>query len=400
MKLSIGTVKNAKAEAKPRKLFDGGGMYLYVKPKPKDANKPTKYWRIDFRVNGKYKTLSLGTYPDVSLADARKKREEIRQLIAQGIDPSVQRKAIKAVKTEQNTNTFEIIGREWLEKQSTSWVPSHAERNKRRLEKYIFPLLGAKSIAEIKPHELLEALLRIEQSGNIETAHRVKSLCDQIFDYAINTLRCSNNPAHPIRKSLQKPIKNHFSTIIDPVEIGKLLRSIDCYKGFFVTQCALKLAPLVFLRPGELRRAEWIEVELENNVWVIPAEKMKMKRKHIVPLSCQAKAILEELKKFTGGGQYCFPGLRTIKRPMSDNALLSALRRMGYSTDEICTHGFRSMASTLLNEQGWNRDAIERQLAHCPKDSVRAAYNHAEYLPERREMMQAWANYLDKLKNE
>jgi len=390
MKLTAATVKNAKSGSKPAKLFDGSGMYLFVKPNG------SKYWRLDFRINGKYKTLSLGTYPEVSLADARSKREQARQLLSQGINPSDQRKAIKAVKTKQSVNTFEIIAREWLEKQSSHWVPTHADRNKRRLERHIFPLLGTKPITDITPNELLQALQRIEHQGTIETAHRVKSLCDQVFDFAINTLRCDHNPAHPIRKSLQKAKENHFPTITDPIEVGKLLRAIDSYKGFFVTQCALKLAPLVFVRPGELRRAEWNE--FTDATWTIPAEKMKMKRKHIVPLSKQAQTIFQELKLFTGNGQYCFPGLRTTKRPMSENAVLSALRRMGYSTDEVCGHSFRSIASTLLNEMGWNRDAIERQLAHCPRDKVRSAYNHAEYLPERREMMQAWADYLDSLK--
>lgn len=396
-KLSAALVKNEKAKDKPVKMFDGYGMYLFIKPngKPQGA----KYWRLDFRINGKYKTLGLGKYPELSLADARLKRNEARQLIAQGIDPSAQRKAIKAVKAKHSVNTFEIIGREWLEKQSSHWSPSHADRNKRRLECHIFPLLGSKPITDITPNELLETLQRIEQRGTIETAHRVKSLCDQIFDFAINTLRSTHNPAHPIRKSLQKTKTNHFATITDPIEVGKLLRAIDSYKGFFVTQCALKLAPLVFVRPIELRRAEWSEIDLKNSIWTIPAEKMKMKRKHIVPLSNQARKIFEELQSFTGEKQFCFPGLHSSKRPMSENAVLTALRRMGYSKDEMCGHGFRSMASTLLNEQGWNRDAIERQLAHCPRDSVRAAYNHAEYLPERYEMMQAWADYLDKLRN-
>ena len=393
MKLTALVVKNAKTTAGPLKLFDGGGMYLLVKPNG------ARYWRLDFRINSKYKTLSLGTYPDVSLADARLKREEARRLISQDIDPSAQRKAMKETKTKQGVNTFEIIAREWLEKQADRWVQSHAVRNKQRLESYIFPLLGSKPITDITSNELLSALQRIEQRGHVETAHRVKSLCDQVFDFAISILRCTHNPTHPIRKSLQKTKVKHLASIIDPVEIGKLLRNIDAYQGFFVTQCALKLAPLVFVRPSELRRAEWSEMDLENSVWIIPAEKMKMKRKHIIPLSTQAKTILQELKPFTGAGQYCFPSLRTNTRPMSDNAILSALRRMGYSTEEMCGHGFRSMASTLLNERGWNRDAIERQLAHAPRDDVRAAYNHAEYLPERKTMMQAWADYLDELKN-
>jgi integrase len=397
MKLTAAFVKNVKAESKPKKYFDGNGMYLFVKPNSTPYG--AKYWRFDFRNNGKYKTLGLGTYPDMSLADARIEREKARQIVKEGVDPSAQRKAIKAVKIGQSVNTFEIIAREWLVTQSLHWVLSHATRNTRRLECHIFPLFGAKPIIEITPKELLDALQRIERRGTIETAHRVKSLCDQIFDFAINTLRCTYNPAHPIRKSLQKAKTNHFATITDPIEVGKLLRAIDSYKCFFVTQCALKLAPLVFVRPNELRRAEWSEIDLDACVWTIPAEKMKMKRKHSVPLSTQATAILQELKPFTGNKQFCFPGLRTSKRPMSENTVLGALRRMGYGTEEMCGHGFRSMASTLLNEKGWNRDAIERQLAHCPRDEVRAAYNHAEYLPERREMMQAWANYLDILKN-
>ncbi|MHB1221272.1 MAG: tyrosine-type recombinase/integrase [Gammaproteobacteria bacterium] len=395
MKLSAAFVKNVIPEDKPKKYFDGYGMYLFVKPNGKP--KGVKYWRLDFRIDGKYKTLGLGISPKVSLVDARKKRDQARQLIDQNIDPCAQRKATKASRTTQGMNTLEIVAREWLEKQTKHWVPSHAERNTRRLESYIFPLLGNKPIVDITPKELLETLQRIENRGIIETAHRVKSLCNQIFDYAISTLRCTNNPAYPIRNSLQKTQAKHFATILDPIKIGKLLRAIDTYQGSFQIQCALKLAPLVFVRPNELRRAEWSEINLETALWTIPANKMKMKKPHLIPLSNQVVTIFQELKQFTGHKQFCFPG-RDSKRPISETTLLVALRRMDYSTEDICVHGFRSMASTLLNEQGWNRDAIERQLAHSPQDKVRAAYNRAEYLDERKKMMQAWADYLDHLK--
>jgi integrase len=268
-----------------------------------------------------------------------------------------------------------------------------------RLEQNIFPWIGRRPITEVTAPELLSALRRIEARGANETAHRILKICGQVFRYAIVTGRGERDLSGDLRGALSPVRKKHHASITDPTQVAKLLRAIDGYEGFFVTKCALKLAPLFFVRPGELRRAEWSEFDFEKVEWRIPAEKMKMRQLHIVPLSTQAIAILQELHALTGNGKYLFPGVRTLKRPMSENTVLGALRRLGYTTDEMTGHGFRSMASTLLNEQAWNRDAIERQLAHGERNNIRVAYNYAEYLPERRKMMQHWADYLDELTN-
>jgi len=273
----------------------------------------------------------------------------------------------------------------------------HGERILRRLEVDIFPWIGKRPISEIMAPEILAALRRIENRGAIETAHRAHQNVSQVFRYAIATGRAERDPSADLRGALEPVKKRHLASITDPKAIGDLLRAINDYKGFFVTKCALRLAPLVFVRPGELRKAEWKEINFENAEWRIPAEKMKMRSVHIVPLSMQAIAILKEVESLTGHGKYVFTGVRTIHRPMSENTVTGALRRLGYTSDEMTGHGFRSMASTLLNEQGWNRDAIERQLAHSERNDIRAAYNYAEYLPERRKMMQYWADYLDGL---
>jgi integrase len=262
----------------------------------------------------------------------------------------------------------------------------------------VFPWLGARPIGEITGPELLTALRRVENRGVVETAHRVMQNCSQVFRYAVATGRAQRDPTFDLRGALPPVRSNHFASITEPKAIGGLLRAIDVYKGSFITQCALRLAPLVFVRPGELRRAEWAEFDLDASEWRIPASKMKMRVMHIVPLSAQAVSILRDLRPLTGTVKYVFPGTRGKDRPMSENTVLAALRRMGYGTDDMTGHGFRSMASTILNEQGWNRDAIERQLAHAERDNVRAAYNYAEHMPERRKMMQQWADYLDGLK--
>ncbi|MDP1845501.1 MAG: site-specific integrase, partial [Candidatus Moranbacteria bacterium] len=292
----------------------------------------------------------------------------------------------------------EAVAREWFKKMSTVWVPRHAETIIRRLESYVFPQLGQRPINEVTAPELLAMLRKLEAQGTVETAHRVKQICGQVFRYAIATGRTDRDPAADLRGALTPAKPKRMASITDPKGAAGLLRAIDGYHGSFVTACALKLAPLVFVRPGELRQAEWSEIDLEAAEWRIPADKMKMKSPHIVPLSRQAIDILREIHQLTGNGKYVFPSLRTGSRPMSNNTVNAALRRMGFSKEEMTGHGFRSMASTLLNEQGWNRDAIERQLAHAERNKVRAAYNYAEFLPERRKMMQAWADYLDDLK--
>jgi integrase len=342
-------------------------------------------------VDGKEKLLSLGVYPEVSLKLAHERRDECRRQLASGIDPGARRKAEKA----SEADSFEAIAREWFEKFSRSWAPSHSSKVIRRLEVDVFPSMGSRRARDISPPELLACLRRVESRGALDTAHRVLQNCGQIFRYAVATGRAVRDPAADLRGALPAPNGGHFASITEPAKIGALLRSIEGYEGTHVARCALRLAPLVFVRPGELRKAEWAEFDLDGAEWRIPGERMKARVLHIVPLSRQAVVILRELHSVTGDGRYLFPSVRSTARPMSDNTLNAALRRLGYTTDDMTAHGFRGMASTLLNEQGcWNRDAIERQLAHGERDEVRAAYNYAEYLPERRRMMQAWADYL------
>lgn len=336
----------------------------------------------------------------MSLKDARAKRDETRTLIANSVDPAQKRKATKAMQIEQTENNFEAITREWFARQSTKWAESHSTNIIRRFELYIFPWLGNRPIAEITPPELLAALRRIEERGILETAHRTQQTCGQVFRHAIATGRAERDISADLRGALTPVKHGHMATITKPKEIGELLRAIDGYKGTPVAQHALRLAPLVFVRPGELRHAEWEEIDLDNAEWRIPAEKMKMKDPHIVPLSKQATTIFREIQPLTGQGRYVFPSIRTTSRPMSENTILSALRRMGYAKEEMSGHGFRAIASTILHERGWPSDIIERQLAHTERNKIKAAYNHAQHLPERRKMMQSWADYLDQLKNE
>lgn len=389
--LSDTKVRTIKPAEKPQKLFDGGGLFLLVTPTG------GKLWRLKYRFGGTEKLLAIGSYPQISLAEARQRRDQASVLIASGVDPSDTKKAQKAADTEE-TETFEVIARGWHTKFSPTWADSHANKIIRRLELYVFPWLGSRPIRSITAPDLLTILRRIEARGALDTAHRTQQTCGQVFRYAIATGRADRDPSGDLRGAIPPAAGKHMATITDPKEIAGLLRSIDSYRGSIVTRCALKLAPLVFVRPGELRHAEWSEFDLDAAEWRIPAEKMKAGALHIVPLSRQALDVLREIQPLTGHGRYVFPSPRTDARPMSSNAILSALRRMGYAKEEMSGHGFRSMASTLLNEQGWNRDAIERQLAHAERDSVRAAYNYAEFLPERKKMMQAWADYLDGLK--
>lgn len=391
MALTDTAVRNAKPSEKPRKLTDGKGLFLLVHPNG------GKYWRLKYRIDGKEKLLALGVYPDVSLAAAREGRDQARKLLANDIDPGAFRQAQKRATKAATEDSFEAVAREWYTKHSPNWSESHGSRIIRRLERDVFPWLGSRPIAAITAPELLDVLRRIEDRGALETAHRAHQNCGQVFRYAIATGRAERDPAADLRGALPPAKVRHHPSLTDSKAIAELLRAIDGYQGAFVTKCALRLAPLVFVRPGELRRAEWAEIDLDAAEWRIPAEKMKMRAPHIVPLSTQAVAILRELEPLTGAGRYLFPSVRTSERPMSENTINAALRRLGYDKDSMTGHGFRSMASTLLNEQGWNRDAIERQLAHAERDSVRAAYNYAEHLPERRSMMQHWADYLEGL---
>jgi integrase len=386
--------KNARATDKPLKLSDGGGLFLLVRSSdPKAA----KYWRLAYRFNGKQKTLAIGVYPGVSLSEARERREAARKVLANGADPSAVKKAQKAAKVALGANSFEIVAREWLSKFSKEWKESHTRTVRGRLENDVFPWIGARPIGEINAPELLTVLRRIESRGALSTAHTVRAICGQVFRYAIATGRAQRDPSADLKGALPPYRIRHLAALTDPVKIGKLLRDIDDYAGTFIVRCAFKLAPLLFVRPIELSGAEWAEIDLDKAEWRIPAGRMKMKALHIVPLATQAVAILRELHTLTGSGKYLFPNARTSTKPMAGNALLAAIRSLGYTPAEMTAHGFRHMASTLLNEQGFNADAIERQLAH-KASGVRATYNAAEYLPERRRMMQHWADYLDGLK--
>lgn len=399
MALSDTKIRSLKAGIKPDgtvtsksyKVTDEKGLYIEVKPTG------SKLWRFKYRFGGKEKLLSVGIYPDVSLKQARERRDDLRKKVADGIDPSDIRKAEQIAKAGKES--FEYVALEWHSKHKINWSESHSSRTLTRLQNDVFPWLGKKNIGEIKPPELLDVLRRVENRGALETAHRIYQVCGKIFRYAVSTGRAERDPTYDLKDALPPSKPKHHASIVDPKLIGDLLRAMNDYKGSFVTSCALRLAPLVFVRPGELRHAEWDEINLDQSEWRIPASKMKMRSPHIVPLSKQAISILRELEPLTGTGKYLFPSLRTNTRPMSENTINAALRRIGYPKEVMTGHGFRSMASTLLNEMGWNRDAIERQLAHSERDGVRAAYNYAEYLPERRKMMQSWADYLYELKS-
>lgn len=402
MPLTDTAVKNCKPRAcgKDLKLSDGGGLHLLVKPNG------AKYWRQSYRLNGKQKTLSHGVYPTTSLKDARARRDEVKRLLSKGIDPSLSRKLDKTAKRNAMANSFEAISREWLAKRTPSWAHETATRIFRIFRSFeadLFPFIGHRPISEINAAELLETLRRIENRGAVETAHRVKQRAGEVFRYAIATQRAEHNPVPNLQGALAPSRKNNFAAIKDPSRAGELLRAIDGYQGTAVVKAALALAPLVFVRPGNLRRAEWKELDLETATWTIPADKMKTGQAHIVPLSTQALLILREIQPLTGRNTeyqpYVFPSARAGGRPMSDNAILAALRSLGIPKEEMTGHGFRHMASTMLHEQGWNSDVIERQLAHVEQNSVKGVYNKAKHLAERAKMMQAWADYLDQIRN-
>jgi len=390
-KLTNTAILNAKPSTKPRKLPDEKGLFLLISPNG------GKWWRLKYRFGGKEKLLSLGTYPEVSLADARERRSVARKLLAQGVDPGAARKEEQATSAE-DARTFEVVALEWYEKQRPGWTESTAYNIMRRLERELLPPFGKLPIKKVTPKIILGAVAGIDDRGCHETARRALQSCGQIFRYAVVSGYVESDPTPSLRGALMAVVEKHRASITDPKAVGPLMRALWSYEGSPVTASALRFAPLTFVRPGELRHAEWSEFDTEAAEWRIPAAKMKMREQHIVPLSRQALDVLDALRPLTGGGRYLFPSERTGERPMSENTVNGALRRLGYSKEEMTGHGFRSMASTLLNELGWNRDAIERQLAHAERSGVRAAYNYAEYLPERRRMMQAWADHLDALR--
>lgn len=389
MSLTDTEIKNAKAKEKHYKLYDADGLHLRVMPNG------GKLWRFKFYFEKKEKLISFGTYPAISLKKARTRRDEARALLADGINPSEHRKAVQIAKEEDQSNSFEVIAREWLANKSAQWAESHRTNLLGRLELNIFPFIGKRPIAAITAPELLKVLRRAEDRGAGETAHRMLQNCGQIFRYGVATGRLVSDPSRDLKGALSPVQKKHLAAIVDPVEVAKLLRVIDGYHGSFVTKCALRLAPLFFVRPGELRHAEWAEINFELAEWNIPAERMKMKQPHLVPLSSQAIEILKELRDLTGSSRYLFPSARSFARPMSNNAILAALRTMGYSTEEMTGHGFRAMARTILDEVlGVRADFIEHQLAHAVRDPNGRAYNRTAHLGERKKMMQLWADYL------
>jgi integrase len=384
-------VRKTKPSTKPIKLFDERGLFLLVAPAG------GKWWRFRYRFDGKEKLLSLGTYPDVGLKAARDRRDVARKLVADGIDPGENRKAVKAAKAGEAANSFEVVAREWFEKHRSAWAENHSEKILQRFERDVFPWIGTRPVADITAQELLAVIRRIEGRGVLETAHRALGNCGQVFRYAVATGRAVSDPCRDLRGALIPVKGEHFAAITEPAKVGDLLRTLDGYKGSFVVACALRLAPLVFVRPGELRKAQWADIDLDAGEWRYTVTKTDTQ--HIVPLSTQAAAILKELHPLTGSGTFVFPSARSPKRPMSDNAILAAMRRMGIAKDEMSGHGFRAMARTILDEVLEVRsDLIEHQLAHAVKDPNGRAYNRTAHLPARREMMQQWADYLDKLK--
>ena len=404
MKLTDTAIKAAKPREKPYKLFDGEGLYLLINP---DGS---RWWRLKYRYRGKEKLLALGTYPGTGLKKARDKRGDARSLLDDGIDPNAHRKAEKAARVDRAAGSFEVVAREWHAKQSETWAAGHAERVLRRLVLYVFPRIGGEPIGSVTGPQLLDVLRRIEARGTVETAHRVKESLGAIFRYAVATHRALHDPSVALKGALATPANKSYAAITEPKQVGELLRAIRGYSGAEITRCALQLLPLVFVRPGELRAARWEEFEFDvippqpgkkakypEPQWRIPAARMKMREQHLVPLSTQAVAILRELHARTGPEGYLFPSVRGKSTYMSENTINAALRNLGYTKEQMTGHGFRHLASTLLHERGYKSELIERQLSHGDRNPMRAAYNFAEYLPERRKMMQEWADYLDGL---
>jgi len=391
MPLTDTAIRNAKPKEKAVKLSDGAGLFLLIQPNG------AKLWRLAYRFAGKQKTLAFGVYPTISLADARAQRDTAKKYLAAGIDPAVHRKLEKQARVV----TFRLVADELLSKMRREGRAEATLIKTCWLLEFAFKGFGDHPINKISACELLNVLRKIEARGNYETARRLRSTCGMVFRYAIATGRAERDPSVDLRGALTAPKVKHRATIVEPKAIGALMRAIDGFDGQPTTWAALRLAPLWFVRPGELRHAEWKEFDFEKAEWVIPAEKTKMRRPHRVPLTTQARYILKDLEKITGEGRWLFPSVSSLLRPISENTLNSALRRLGYGPDAMTAHGFRAMAATRLNEMGrWNPDAIERQLGHEDQNAVRRAYTHAtEYWFERVAMMQVWADYLDELRN-
>lgn len=393
-KLTEAAAKNAKphASGKLKMYSDGGGLSLRV-------STTSKLWRYNFRFDGKQKTLSLGQYPEISLKQAREAHTRARELLAQGIDPAANKQELKEKQQAKHQNSFEIVASEWFGKFSQHWTDSHKAKIWRIMERDLFQIVGDMPINEIEPPDILKACNIVVERGSHYSAHKVKQIAGQVFRFAIASGLCTRDAAADLRGALPPVKEKHYPTITKPSEVGELLRSLEGYQGDYTAKQALNILPYLMCRPGELRHMEWQELDFNLSVWIIPAEKMKSRREHKVPLSKQAIAILERVKEHTSGAKYVFHGLRSRDRPLSENTLNAALRRLGYSKEQMVSHGFRGMASSLLNEQGFNPDAIEAQLAHQQGDKVRAAYNRAQYWNERVVMVQHYGDYLDALRS-
>ena len=396
MKLTDTALRALKPTGKVQKLSDGGGLYLHVTPTG------SRLWRMAYRFTGKQKLLSFGAYPTVSLRDARKLREEAKEQLAKGIDPGAEKRqakeAVLAQKREER-DTFEFVAREWFAKYEPTLSNKHAQKLRRYLESTLFPVLGGKPISQLEPSDFLQVVQPSERLGHHETAHKLMRLCGQVTRYARITGRIKYDVAAGLTEALAPVQTTHFAAVTVPDDIGLLLRDIDAYVGYTSVVYCLKILPYVFTRPSELRLARWSEFDLKNGIWSIPASRMKMRREHVVPLAKQVLSIIKELHVYTGNGELLFPSARALTTPISDAAPLAALRRMGYGKETMTLHGFRAMASTRLNELGFRADVIEAQLAHKEPDTVRLAYNRAEYMEERRALMQSWADYLDGLRS-
>ena len=391
--LTAAWVKRARPKSKPYKLSDRDGLYLLIEPSG------SRVWRMNYRLRGKQRTITFGRWPELLLGEARAKLLEARRLIANGVDPVEQAKLDKIAQSIAATNTFEAIAKEWLEKIEKEGLAAITLKKARWLLEQTYPALGKRPISEITAQELLLVLKKVEASKRYDTANRIRSTCSQVFRYAIATARAERDICTDLRGALVTARTNHRAAITTPKEAGALLRAIEDYEGNSLTRIALRLLPHVFVRPGELRWAEWSEFDFDKAVWTIPDYKMKMRRPHAVPLSKQASAIIGEIEHDASYSSFLFPSLRALDRPMSDNTINAALRRLGFSKDQMTGHGFRAMAATLLNEMGkWNPDAIERQLAHADGNSIRRAYARGQYWDERVRMMQHWSNHLDKLR--
>jgi integrase len=398
-KLTDLVLRNAKPGAATRRMSDGGGLFLEIR------TNGSRYWRMAYRYNGKQKLLAIGVYPTVSAPAAREKARNAREHLQAGRDPGIIHKISK--ETNDIDGTFKAVALEWLEKFKHEWTESHHKSISGRLRRELFPWIGGRPIGAITAPELLLSLRRIEARGHLENAHRALTNAGQVFMYAIATGRSERNPAADLRGAIPRPSVKHMASILDPHQVGILMKAIAAYQGSPITRCALQFTAHVFLRSKEIRFAEWSEIDFDRQEWRIPLSKMKGKKRekdanptafHLVPLATQTINILREVQALTGDGKYLFPGLRTSSKPISDATMTNALRRMGYSQDELHVHGFRAMARTLIRQElGFDEEPIERQLAHKVKGALGAAYNRAEFVQERKKMMQEWADYLVRL---